>query len=251
VILNLHLLFLNEQLEFNPLNHMARFEKYLNSGLAKDKEEFTGMIRQELPHETFIELALRYNEWNLDEEALKILDLAPAHPMVQLWQAYLLDKAGKKSLSEEKLGLTIAASPELVFPFRPEMIGMLSWADRQKPDWKWKYYEALIHWQSNETGTAKSLFIKCGTEPDFIPFYLAKADLFSDDPEIAGKSLEKAYSMDPANWRTGLELAKFYNKEKKPDKALLIAEQNYNSHSGSFIVGLQYAQMLRVNKQYP
>ncbi len=241
---------LDKQLLDDPLNHMARFERYLNTGEEKNKKEFTDLIRQELPHETFIELALRYNEWNLDEEALQILDLAPVHPMVHLWQAYLLGKAGKLSFSEEKLSQAAAASPELVFPFRPEMISMLSWADQQKSDWKWKYYEALIHWQNNEIVLAKSLFDACGTEPDFIPFYLAKADLFSDDPEIAGESLEKAYFMDPANWRSGLELAKFYNMEKKPDQALMISEKNYKSHSGSFIVGLQYAQMLRINKQY-
>ena len=240
----------NEQIEFDPLNHMARFEKFLITGNTKDKDEFTGLIRQELPHETFIELAIRYNEWNLDEEALQILDLSPLNPMVQLWQGYLLGKAGRKSLSEEKLGHAIAASPEFVFPFRPEMISLLSWADQQKPDWKWKYYKALIHWQNNEIELAKSLFGACGTEPDFVPFYLSKADLFSDDTDIAGTSLEKAYSMDPSNWRSGLKLVKFYNKEKRPEQAFLISEKNYKSHPGSFIVGLQYAQMLKLNKKY-
>ena len=37
--------------------------------------------------------------WNMEEEALKMLNLAPVHPMVQLWQAWLLDKAGDRSRS--------------------------------------------------------------------------------------------------------------------------------------------------------
>ena len=38
----------------------------------------------------------------------------------------------------------MAASPELVFPFHTEMTDLLSWANRQKPDWKWRYYESLF-----------------------------------------------------------------------------------------------------------
>ncbi len=80
-------------LDLDPLNHMARFEKYLNTGSEADKNDFVHYIRQEMPHETFIELAISYHEWNLDEEALKLLDLAPVHPMVELWQAWLLDRS--------------------------------------------------------------------------------------------------------------------------------------------------------------
>ena len=47
---------LNEQLDLDPLNHLARFEKYLNTGAEADKNDFKNFIRQELPHETFIAL---------------------------------------------------------------------------------------------------------------------------------------------------------------------------------------------------
>jgi tetratricopeptide (TPR) repeat protein len=241
---------LNEQLTLDPLNHFARFEKYLNTGKEADRNEFVSMIRQELPHETFIEMAIQYYEWNLETEALNILELAPAHPMVQLWQAYILDKRGEKVASEYKLGLALAASPELVFPFRPEMTRLFSWANQQKPGWKWRYYEGLIRWQCNQIELAKSLFNSCGTEPDFVPFYLAKAELFKDNPEIARIALESAYRLDPPFWRTGLKLAQFYVKEKELDKALEVASQNYKSHPGSFIIGLQYAQMLKLNGKY-
>ncbi len=241
---------LNEQLNLDPLNHLARFEKYLNTGAAADKEDFIRFIRQELPHETFIAMAMQYYEWNMEEEALKMLALAPVHPMVQLWQAWLLDRSGNKSEAEDKLILAMAASPELVFPFHTEMTDLLSWANRQKPDWKWRYYEALIRWQNNQKETAKSLFNSCGTEPDFVPFYLAKAELFHDDSSIAGAALERAYRLDPSIWRTGIKLTKYYIHEKMLDKALEMAGKNYKSHPTSFIVGLQYAQVLRLNSKY-
>jgi len=247
---NAALTLLDQQIHIDPLNHIARFEKYLNTRAEKDKEDFVSLIRQELPHETFIEMAIQYYEWDLSEEALILLNLAPAHPMVQIWQAYILDIQGNKTASEEKLTMAMNASPELVFPFRPEMTALFTWANEQKHNWKWRYYEGLIRWQSNQMVIAKSLFSSCGTEPDFIPFYLAKAELFSEETDIARASLEKAYSMDPSYWRSALELARFYNKEKMPEKALPIAEKNYNSHKGSFIIGLHYAQMLKVGKQY-
>ncbi|MDR0756325.1 MAG: hypothetical protein LBF85_00570 [Tannerella sp.] len=37
-----------------PLNHYARFEKYLFTGAMNDRKEFLKYIRYELPHETFM-----------------------------------------------------------------------------------------------------------------------------------------------------------------------------------------------------
>ncbi len=130
------------------------------------------------------------------------------------------------------------------------MTELLSWANKQKPDWKWRYYEALIHWQNNQKEAAKSLFKSCGTEPDFIPFYLAKAELFSDEPAAAGAALEKAYKLDPSFWRTGIRITQYYAHEKQLDKALDMADKNFKYNPSSFIVGLQYAQMLRLNSRY-
>jgi tetratricopeptide (TPR) repeat protein len=241
---------LNKQLDLDPLDHLARFEKYLNTGAEADKNDFVHFIRQEMAHETYIEMAIRYYEWNMADEALQILSLAPVHPMVQLWQAWLLDRTGERPGAEDKLILAMAASPELVFPFRTEMTELFSWANKQKPDWKWRYYEALIHWQNNQTAVARSLFDSCGSEPDFVPFYLAKAELFKDNPAIAGAALEKAYALNPVFWRTGIRLTQYYLNEKQPAKALNLAEKNFRAHPSSFIVGLQYAQMLKVNGKY-
>lgn len=242
---------INDQLQRDPLNHISRFEKYMCSGSESDKNEFAGYIRQELPHETFIELALQYHEWNLDEEALIILGLSPVHPMVQVIQAFLLDRNGEKMLSMEKLDLAMNDSPELVFPFRPEMAEMFSWADKLKPDWKWKYYEALIYWQNNRIEEAKRLFNSCADQPDFVPFYLAKAGLFRDQNDIVRNSLEKAYKRDPLFWRSGLSLVRFYAGQNQPEKALEVSSANFKDHPGSFITGLQYAQMLTLNGKYP
>jgi len=241
---------LNEQIEKDPLNHLARFEKFMITGEESDAEEFTGLIQQEMPHETYIEMALQYHEWNMDDEALLILDLAPEHPMVQVNQAWLLDKAGYIDEAEEMLTQAADASPELVFPFRPSMVELFSWANQIVPSWKWLYYEALICWQNNQISLAKSLLNSCGNEPDFAPFYLAKAKLFSDDQSVVKESVEEAYAIDPLSWRTGLELAKLYVRENQPDKALQIVKTNYKNNQDNCVVGLQYANILSQTGKY-
>jgi tetratricopeptide (TPR) repeat protein len=242
---------INAQLMRDPMNHISRFEKYMNTGSESDKTEFVKYIRQELPHETFIELALQYHEWNLDEEALIILGLSPVHPMVQVIQSFLLYEKGERELSLEKLRLAMNSSPELIFPFRQEMAVMFSWADKLVADWKWRYYEALIYWQNNRIEEAKKLFSSCGDQPDYVPFYLARAELFREQNDVVLKSLEKAYNLDPSFWRSGLSLVRFYTSQNQPEKALEVAAANFKNHSGSFITGLQYAQMLKLNKMYP
>lgn len=242
--------YLNGILEKNPLSHHARFEKYLSTDEITDRNDFVNTIRQEMPHETFIELAMNYYNLKLNPEALKILELAPRNPMVELWQAFLMNCEGQKDETERLLISASQASPELVFPFRTEMIPLFSWADSLRPSWKWRYYEALIHWQNHLNDRAGNLFIACGEEPDFVPFYIAKARLFNKHPGVVKASLEKAWEMDPGCWRTGIDLARFYAASEEPLKALSIAGKNYKTHPECFVIGLQYAQMQTLNHRY-
>ncbi|MEO8473838.1 MAG: DUF5107 domain-containing protein [Chryseolinea sp.] len=238
------------QLEKDPLDHYARLEKYLLNRLDRDKQDFVSLIRQEMPHETFLEIGIHYYKLNLLNDALAVLSLSPKHPMVQLWQAFIFEKSGNKSKAAEALAFTRTASAGLVFPFRIETLPVLAWAKQHSAHWKFNYYEALIRWQNHQVAMAKTLFNACGTEPDFAPFYMAKAELFQDDVDVVRASLEKAYQIDPASWRPAAQVSQFYASNDQPEKALSIAQKNHLSHRTSYITGLQYAQMLIRNKQY-
>jgi hypothetical protein len=179
-----------------------------------------------------------------------VLALAPHQPIVQLWQAFVLAKIGEMPASDIALKEALSTSAEFVFPFRPETMEPLRWATQRNGHWKLNYFEALIRWQNNQPETAKKLFMDCGTSPDFLPFYLAKAELFKDNSVEAGNALEKAVLLDPASWRASSKLAQFYAKEKQLSKALGVAEKNYKTHPTSYIAGLQFAQILVSNKQY-
>ena len=65
-------------LEIDPLNHYARFEKYLLDQEGSDLQNFKSLIRNELPYETYLELALEYVNQGLDSEAILVLGTIPS-----------------------------------------------------------------------------------------------------------------------------------------------------------------------------
>ncbi|MCX7974236.1 MAG: DUF5107 domain-containing protein, partial [Candidatus Aminicenantes bacterium] len=79
---------IKEILTIEPLNHLARFEAYLLEPSEDNKQSFLQPISNELPHETFLEMAFRYSRIGLIEEAIKLLELGPKHPLIALALAY-------------------------------------------------------------------------------------------------------------------------------------------------------------------
>ena len=71
-----------------PSNYF-RLSEYLLAPDQKNLNAFTSMIRNELSHETYLELALGYVNLGLNEEAIKVLEVAPSYPIVYYWLAYL------------------------------------------------------------------------------------------------------------------------------------------------------------------
>ena len=49
---------LNELLEIDPLDHYARFEQYMLNPTDENLNSFKSLIRNELPYETYLELAV-------------------------------------------------------------------------------------------------------------------------------------------------------------------------------------------------
>ena len=81
---------LDRLLEFDPLDHLARFERYLLDPTAARLAEFKSMIRNELPHESYLEMAIFYVRIGRTEDAVTLLENAPEQPEVEAWLAYLL-----------------------------------------------------------------------------------------------------------------------------------------------------------------
>ncbi|ARS38433.1 DUF5107 domain-containing protein [Sphingobacteriaceae bacterium GW460-11-11-14-LB5] len=231
-------------LSFDPLNHFARFEKYLAKPSAENKTAFTSMIRDEQPTETFLELAVSYYKSGCYEECEKVLNLAPTNALVNYWLAFLQYKKGlSSSLLLEQADAT---SPAFVFPFRSEDLEVLLWATQNSKSWKPKYYLALLYKDRNNITESKKLFTACGDQPDFAAFYAARAAMLMGNSDLA--DLKKAIALDKNDWRYIKLLGDYYISHKQ--NALTVIEPYYNAHQDNYIIGMLYAKALLLNKDY-
>jgi len=243
---------INELLQIDPLNQYARFEKYLSvAETATGRTTFQTGIQNEFPQETYLEIAVQYANTGMNEEAIKVLEMAPAYPTIYYWLAYLYRNSSNQK-KDEYLNKAEAISPWLVFPFRPETLPVLEWAGQQRHTWKTTYYSALIHWNNTNLIKTKELFGKCENEPDYAPFYISRGVLFSDDEtkkESVLKDFIKAVTIDPKEWRTWHAISSYYEKNGFYSKQLDNAKKAYQKFSSNPVISIDYAKsLLNLNK---
>jgi tetratricopeptide (TPR) repeat protein len=215
---------LNKILDIDPLCHFARFERYLLDPGADTLNNFKSMIRNEFPHEAYLEIAAYYANLRLDDDALQVLEVAPEQATVRYWQAYLLRKKIPER-SREVLADAAELSPYLVFPFREESIPIFQWAATVQPeDWKSKYYLGLIYWGMQRNEDALQMLNECGDVPDYAPVYICRAFLEKGAcPQKARADYERAYCIEKTDWRPACHLTNYYLESGMNDEALKVA----------------------------
>ncbi len=227
-------------LSFDPLNHFAGFEKYLLNPVDETKGQFVSLIRNELPQETFAELAVWYYNSGCRAEAEKVFSLSPQTAETIYWLDFLQNK--KVNVSEIK--------PDYAFPFRSETGSVLEKLLSGQDDWLLKYHLALIYKDRNRTDESISLLMACGDQPGYAPFYAGRAEIMKGKNDVQCESdLKKALSLD-SQWRYNLLLANFYINHQQYDKSLAITEAFYLRHPDNFIMGSLYAKTLLLNRKY-
>jgi len=231
-------------LEVDPLDHLARFEKYLLSRKAGDLESCKSLIRNELPHETWLEMASFYHRLGLDADAVEALKASPAQTTVLYTLAYLLRESAPAE-SAAYLEKASSASPLLVFPFREEEIAVFSWALAARPaDWKPKYYLALILWGKGRLEEARDL-LEMIENADFAPFYIARgAFLERTDPERAVTDYRRAIEIDASAWRARHALTACYLRQGKAAEALGAARKAASDFPGETPLQVDLAESL-------
>jgi Tfp pilus assembly protein PilF len=228
----------------DPLNHFADFEHNLLHTSAENYSRFTSSITNEMPYQTYLELCMIYYGFGLKNDALLVLDKAPAHPEIALWKAYLKDDP---SLLNE----VTVASAAFVFPYRTETVSALKWALLKNNDWKFKYYLALNYAAIQRETDAVRMFHACGQEPDYAPFYLTRAALLGPkDEKQELMDLQSAQKLAPDDWRTINKLIEYYETHENNQMALTVSTEAYKKHKDNFTLGLQYAIALLNNGQY-
>ena len=234
-------------LEDLPLYHAARFEQlYQGEGSGHPIDDLQSLIRNELPFETYMELAEWYESVGCTEEALSLLSCAGNYPIALYKQAYLLHQAGNDDESRGMLQRAGALSPAMVFPFRPSSLKALEWAKTVQPDWKINYYEALIRWANQDKAKALELLENCG-EADYAPFYLSRASLKEGESRLA--DLLKAEQIE-MSWRTGFALINHYVANNQWQKAVETGKKYTKKYPSNYYIGLKYAKALCETGQY-
>ena len=234
-------------LEDLPLYHAARFEQlYQGEGSGHPIDDLQSLIRNELPFETYMELAEWYESVGCTEEALSLLSCAGNYPIALYKQAYLLHQAGNDDESRGMLQRAGALSQAMVFPFRPSSLKALEWAKTVQPDWKIDYYEALIRWANQDKAKALELLENCG-EADYAPFYLSRASLKEGESRLA--DLLKAEQIE-MSWRTGFALINHYVANNQWQKAVETGKKYTKKYPSNYYIGLKYAKALCETGQY-
>lgn len=236
--------------DLEPLNHLVRFEHYLLEPSQSKLDAFQDMIRNEMPHEAYIEMALHYVRLGLKDQAVQLLEFAAEHPTACYWLAYLLDE-NEPDKSQKYLEKAESLSPWLIFPFREESIPVFEWGSQKLPDdWKSKYYLALIFWSKGRVGEAKVLFDSIDRS-DFAPFYLARGHFYRNfDLTLSQQDFEYAVNLDGKNWKTWHSLIDFYNEQNDHEGALESAQTASKLFPDADIIQVDLIRALMGNERF-
>ncbi len=235
----------------DPLNHFIRFERYLSDSSPEKKTQVQSHITNELPQETYLEYAIWYFRKGQVSDAMKVLELAPDnHPVVLLWKGYLNHLVGKEDIAKTYMAKALQASPEFVFPFRIETLKPLEWAQSIADNWKIKYYTGLVYLNAGNEKKGFDLWNKCGDQPDFFPFYIARSKLAIQGSQQAQYDIERALALGGNNWRAGLYTSQFFIEKGNLIKAEVLARDFYKRNPQNYILGLHYAKVLEMSHKY-
>lgn len=226
-----------------PLNHPVRYEEALLSG---DIEGFRSLVRSELYWETYIEIALWYYSVGLWDESLQLLSFAKSSPIALYWSAYINHLAGNEEEGKKIVDRAIAASPEGVFPFRPETLKPFQYALSVSDSWKTDYYTAILYWHLGDKEKAMALLDKHDDVP-FAPYYQSRALLKKGKGALS--DLLKAEKIDPT-WRVGFSLINHYLRSNDVVLAMRAGKRYADRFPDNYMIGLKYAKALQLNGMY-
>ena len=237
---------ISDILDIDPLNHYARFEQYLINPTDKNLQFFKSHIVNELPQETYLELAIEYANNGMHSEAISVLEQAPSYPIVFYWLAYLYRESDPEK-SNENMKNAVEISPYLVFPFRQETIEVLKWSIKINDSWKTRYYLGLIYWHLKRHDKAIELFELCGDKPDYAPFYISRGILYqasNTNKTLPLIDFKRAVIVDPSEWRSWHYLSSYYKKTGEFHQELKTSEEANRLFPVNPVIGIDYAKAL-------
>ena len=226
----------------DPFNLLMLYER-----TAPDMNRFSERIRNELPVQSFLELAIWFYSLGLHEHSRLLLKAAPADGEAKYWLAFLHQN---KPEEEALLREADIQSPAYVLPFRIESKEVFEWAMTKSTNWKPVYYMALLQASANNTNQAMALLTSLGERPDFSPFYALRARMTLNNDSDKERDLKKAVSLTPAEWRYIHQLTNYYVEQRDYLKALQTIKPFHATRREHFPTASLCMRMLTYNKQY-
>ncbi len=234
----------------DPLNHLGGMEQFLLSRSPEDSLAAVGSHRSELAYQTFLELTMHYLRLERRDEALKVLEMAPDHPLINLWMSYL-HSDHHPSISQRMLNKAVMEAPDWVFPYRRESVGMLSWADKSVDHWKIKYYLALNHWALGRKTEAMKMFQDIeDTDIAFPPFYLSRAALTKMGGGDPFPDLQHALELDKSAWRPWMQLIDHHFEKGDMEAMLVASTEAYERLPNNYSIGMLHSKAQIYNLKY-
>lgn len=233
----------------DPLNDFIRFESYRQNKNEKTRNAFTGLIRDELPRQSYLRLADFYLSLHLSDDGEAVLEACPDRDdEIKYWLAYLHrnDRDWKKWLDTADAG-----NPLFVFPFRAQSAQVMNWATGHSGSWKPKYYLALITASHGNRQKAGEMLNAISETVPFAPFYVSRARMRdSSDIRNIEDDYRAAITLDQTDWRYGKYLAAFLLDQDRGAEALKAIASYYKKDPANYVVGLLYIRCLIANDKY-
>ena len=230
--------------ELDPINHIISFEKYINEPNEDKINDILNSHQSELKHQTFLELAIRYFNRGLKEEAVKILNIGPQKMINNLWISYLTKNTNKLESIVNKNKIDFS------FPFRTETIDVINWARNSYSNWKLDYLIALNLYGKGRYNESKNILSKIEDESLNPIFYLNRGIILQKNGVDPLKDFNKAYQLDNKNWRVSKSLSNYYYDLGHYTKANKILEKSYQNDISNYIIGMDYVKSLVKLKKY-
>ena len=229
-----------ERLDADPLAHFARFERLLSG--KESAEGVYAVLTGELPHETFLEMAVAYAKFGGRDDAARILRTGLAmegiHPTAMLY--HLADYAADDAALEQAQKSPAAFH----FPFRPESLDVYRRAAERGKSWKNRYALAVELAALGHKDEAKKIVADEGNTPDEAVFYAFRGSL--DESRRLDDFLH-VLELDDSHPRYALELIEEYQRLENWPEMLAAAEKYQARFSTDARIALFYTEALSKN----
>ena len=230
----------------DPLNDVALYEQALLAGGINTQKKLSTKIINEYWYKNYQYLARFYQKMGQIDTAIKILQIAPIHPILQYEQAYLLHLSGKEEQAKVVLNLAEMGSPSLIFPNEIKDEALYQWVQSTGYSaWKAHYFLALLYLNFERKEEAQKAFNMCDMKPDFYAFYLTRGLQTQQESDFL-----KAIALAPKRFVAYQEMAKWYLNQKLPKKAVTILESYRKQAKDNSYINLLLAKAYLEAKQY-